>query len=415
MQIFLNRLNPNAVRWFVDVSALINGIIASGYWGQNIDFQLVTSSSLFWSSVDQLRSPAGRNRTSTAPINWPYLFNFTRSSIAGTDEYVLKQLKSTRISSSSILLELNMNFQASDNLTTTRSERTPPFMLRSFNTSDPIYWQERWVIYKVSYAIGVWARYMNVSMVEYDNEPDLIATPPSSAEYQDYYQLRTLSLQHAYADVNADLGSTINVNVIGPTGASYNADPYGAMCLQNNNIAWGTSTSNSKWTNIDTYAYHTYSASGSSMANKVVNVQNFITNSTVNGVSLPVMITEYNSHFGSQWSTILSTPDDNYEASRVASQTANVVLSQINGLFLFKMRLSVITNKNALVWEEANVAPYDFSDTTLSAESYRLLAKVQGAQIYTVTSNDTGLYGTYLSKSEHRTVLLPVRRQRSRE
>ena len=412
MQIFLNRLNPNAVRWFVDVSALINGIIASGYWGQNIDFQLVTSSSLFWSSVDQLRSPAGRNRTSTAPINWPYLFNFTRSSIAGTDEYVLKQLKSTRISSSSILLELNMNFQASDNLTTTRSERTPPFMLRSFNTSDPIYWQERWVIYKVSYAIGVWARYMNVSMIEYDNEPE--ATLLSTAEYLDYYQLRTLSIQHAYADVNADLGSTINVNVVGPAGANYNAKAYGPVCLQNNNIAWGTTTTNASWTNIDSYSYHTYSKTGQYMSNIIKNVKALFTKYNSN-VSLPIMITEYNSHFGSQWSTLLSTPDENYEASRVASQTANVVLSQINGLFLFKMRLSVITNKNGLVWEEANVAPYDFSDTTLSAESFRLLAKVQGAQIYTVTSNDTGLYGTYLSKSEHRTVLLPVRRQRSRE
>ena len=64
--LFLERLGVNTVRLFVDAGPSLRKLIDAEKWGQNLNGQQVNSRQQFLSSIQDLRSPKGRNST----LNW---------------------------------------------------------------------------------------------------------------------------------------------------------------------------------------------------------------------------------------------------------------------------------------------------------------------------------------------------------
>ena len=57
--------------------------------------------------------------------------------------------------------------------------------------------------------------------------------------------------------------------------------------------------------------------------------------------------------------------------------------------------------KNGIHWGENYNSPYHISDSTLSAESFRLLTQLKRSKVYPVTNNDTTSTRTYLASSSN--------------
>ncbi len=120
-----------------------------------------------------------------------------------------------------------------------------------------------------------------------------------------------------------------------------------------------------------------------------------------------VIITEFNAHTAGDWDNINSTADNDYEASRIASQIINLIKSKITSLYIFKFSIapsfaiSRDVAKNGLHYGENEKAPFHISDTTLSAESVRLLSFLKNLKIYNLISNlNLSKYTEYLGAED---------------
>jgi len=77
--------------------------------------------------------------------------------------------------------------------------------------------------------------------------------------------------------------------------------------------------------------------------------------------------------------------------------------------YLFKFYLNFLPHidviaKNGIHWGENTNAPYHIADSSLSAESFRLLTQLKGSIIYPVSNNDTNgsiSRRTYLASSNN--------------
>ena len=116
---------------------------------------------------------------------------------------------------------------------------------------------------------------------------------------------------------------------------------------------------------------------------------------SINNPAIPPIITEHNSKTSLNWNMIATTADDYTESAQLASQITSIILAKITTHFVFKFSVcpSAIAgqqvSKNGLHWGEIANDPYPISDTTLSAEHYRILTKMIGATMYNVTKTDT--------------------------
>ena len=182
---------------------------------------------------------------------------------------------------------------------------------------------------------------------------------------------------------------------MGPTTANYNVQPwnmssvelnYGTMCLQTNSAKFeyhanDTNNGTTNWTNLQAYAYHFYGVRGEREHAKLLRLRELMTDLSASGRELPIVVTEFNSHAGLTWFRHYrsTTPDDASEAAFVASQALHMALARVHGLYLFKMRITGAEHKNALVWAATSsnaTATGDFSDTTLTADAFRLLGQM---------------------------------------
>ena len=170
-----------------------------------------------------------------------------------------------------------------------------------------------------------------------------------------------------------------------------------------NNVLISFQGKQSSFSNMNAYSFHSYGKSGSSLAEDIRYLQNSINNS-----SLPVIITEHNSHTSSDWNTINSTPDDDFEASRLASQIINLIQSNVKSHYIFKFSITPSFSStrdvamNGLHWGEISQEPFDLADTTLSAEAVRLLTtKLIKSKLYSIgIDGDVSVYRNYvLSRS----------------
>jgi hypothetical protein len=157
---------------------------------------------------------------------------------------------------------------------------------------------------------------------------------------------------------------------------------------------------------MDTFSFHSYGKTGKELSDLVHRLQSSV-NADSPLIKIPVIITEHNSHTASEWDTIPTTPDHPLEASRLASQILHVISSaKIHSHFVFKFSIMPSFSsyrdlaKNGLHWADFSQDPYDITDTTLSAESMRLLSKLKNQRslvLSRVTSNDTTSSRSYVA------------------
>ena len=255
--------------------------------------------------------------------------------------------------------------------------RCSNFLFSSFNNSTVQYWQERLELYKYSYALAIWSRQKNVSMIEFYNEPDLdLGVCLDSVTYKEFYLIRSLSIQNAYNDLNAVLKNHIDVKIAASAFAriTYGGDAtryLGDTSVQNNNFIFGDNVKTSNWSNMHFYSYHTYGKTGYDLYKDILYLQNSVQADTSS--QMPVIVTEYNSHTSANWNTIQSTPDNDFEASRLAIELINLVISNVPSHYAFKFSITPSFSPsrdvamNGLHWGEIYSDPFHLSDTTLSA------------------------------------------------
>jgi len=219
----------------------------------------------------------------------------------------------------------------------------------SFSTLDPsnaTYWTEHWELYKFSYAASMWMWKYNITKAEVHNEPDLSGnnacmnaadpdTIASAAAYSsafgytvtpaqfstlywaDYFAVRSVAHQDAYADANADVvagnrpcpfpgACPITLNIYGSAMALSIGSPLstpttnqlGGAMLQNayfrfpctaatcvQSSAWSSNSTrpgaasvgvypwgtDRAFTSFQIYSYHSYGNTGDNLLNKLIN------------------------------------------------------------------------------------------------------------------------------------------------
>ena len=399
---FFQRLGVNAARRFVNSMSDLRKFIGTSNWGQNLKGSNVTTQSGFSNAIYVLRTANGRNANYAwkNPVKWSSIFSYMNNSngVYGSDENALNQLNSINVST---LIVENIGCSGTS------------FTFQSFNPSSVVYWAERWELYKLSYAMAVWAYNKNVKAIEFYNEPDLDlggSCLSNASVFIDYYKIRSLSIQNAYEDLNSmSQTGKINIQVVASAFAkkTYGGDItqyLGDVVVKNRNYMFGNSTPIQNWSNMHSYSYHTYGKTGASIASDLSYLKVAIQNDTLNSPNqLPVIITEHNSHTAADWNMLTTTPDDPSEASRLASQVINIVKSNTSSDYVFKFSITPDTSygikKNGIHWAENYADPFHLSDTTLSAEAMRLITQFKKSKIYPVASNDTSSYRTYLASN----------------
>jgi hypothetical protein len=147
------------------------------------------------------------------------------------------------------------------------------------------------------------------------------------------------------------------------------------------------------WHNMDTYSYHAYEKTGAELAEVYRNLTDTIKTESP-GQPIPVILTEHNAHLASTWNSLPTTPDTFGEASRIANQIVALAESGMASHFIFKFSVtrsfasSRDVAKNGLHWGELSQAPHHVSDTTLMAESSRLMMSMKRARIHPVSAEN---------------------------
>jgi hypothetical protein len=150
------------------------------------------------------------------------------------------------------------------------------------------------------------------------------------------------------------------------------------------------------------YTYHTYGKDGNQISTDYKNLKTLINNNQIE-----IGITEHNCYTSSSWDTKETTTDDPSQASRLASQIINFIASGVHTQIVFKFSItsSFSANrqiaKNGLHWGEISQEPFHLSDTTLAAESVRLLSKMKQSNIYSLVTNDTSKFRKYLVSTNY--------------
>ncbi len=380
--------------------------IGTTNWGKDLNGILVKDKITFTNAIALLRTKNGRSLTYAwkTPVKWSAIFNYMSvdAGVHGSDDNTISKLAALGVSLLAVegigCSGTNFNFQ-------------------SMNSTSSAYWSERYELYKHSYAMAVYSYKKGIKMIEFFNEPDLAlgTTCLDSNKFLDFYKIRSLSIQNAYEDLNNETSvqaSRINVQVVSSAFArrTYGGDTtryLGDVSVQNRNYMFGNVNRLANWTNMHSYSYHTYDKSGDSIAQDLEYLKTEIRNDpTVNASDqIPVIITEHNSRTSSAWDTKPSTTDTNYEASRLASQIANIIKFKITSHYVFKFSVTESFSatrdiaKNGIHWGDIYSAPYLISDTTLSAEAMRILTQMKNSKIFPVISNDTSILRTYLASN----------------
>ena len=331
---FFERLGVNAARRFVSSASNLRTFIGTTKWGQNLNGVLVQTQSDFTKAVADLRTPNGRNPSYNwlNPVKWSSIFNYmsqVSQKIYGSDENTLNSLNSLKINT--LLVE---EIACSGT----------KFEFTTLDRTTSAYWSERWELYKQSYAMAVWAYNKGVKMIEFYNEPDLdLGTCLTADKYKEYYFVRSLSIQNAYADLNSLNTNKLDVKIVASAFArkTYGGDStqyLGDVSVKNRNFVFGSMINDTNWTNMHIYSFHSYGKTGSGISSDLDYLTSSVNADSSVPNSIPVIITEHNSHTASDWGTLSSTADDSLEASRLGSQIINLIKKQITTHFVFKFR-----------------------------------------------------------------------------
>jgi hypothetical protein len=82
---------------------------------------------------------------------------------------------------------------------------------------------------------------------------------------------------------------------------------------------------NASWFNVQAYSYHSYGKEGYDLGKATTALINLV-NAAQDGPPLPIYTTEHASKTASSWNLALSSSDDQFEASRLASQVIHMAV-----------------------------------------------------------------------------------------
>ena len=323
-----------------------NGATGALAWGTSMSGAAVGSISAYTSAVSNLRTWAGHNPANAG--NWVYpppyaLIDWWNNQgdqtgfswqVAGPPAYVINATYANLGYRPLVVAHLGCG----------------SFSFSTIDPTNPTYWAEHWELYKFTYAAAQWLYKYNITKVELHNEADLSGNnqcmnPLSSntiaaasafnsatgnnltvyqyvnAYWADYFAVRSVATQDAYADANADVQTgnmacpfpgacPINIKIYGsayalslnqPASTATTAHQFGGAMLQNayfrfpcynattctpntnnwrgstgtsktsSNFPWGTDTS---FSTFQVYSYHSYGQTGDNLFAKGVGYTN---------------------------------------------------------------------------------------------------------------------------------------------
>jgi hypothetical protein len=395
-------------------------------YGKSVDGSAVVDQTSFNAAVALLRTPAGRNANN--PAGWPYppAWNQVEVNMATTDtsaaaaelvgnpSATLKSLNSVGIA----LLAVNW-----------LSCTTNTFVFQSLDPTTATYWSERWELYKHQYILAGWAWKRAIVRTEYWNEPDLNAPCINGSTWVEHVTLRSLSIQNAYADFNADVAagtiacpsypalgtscplspvvtaSAFSSATFGTLGAVGSAaavplnGPFAYQTFANQNLLFPPQAlaTSPTWYNAQAFSWHSYGKTGHALLLSTQSLAASVT-SLQSSPAVPVLTTEHQSHTNGQWNAYASNTDSPFEASRLANQVISMASAGFDAyMFKFSMTPSSAggVTKSGIHWADTTVAPYPIGDSTLSAESMGLVAQVVTGRKPLLTCAPPSSYTTF--------------------
>ena len=129
----------------------------------------------------------------------------------------------------------------------------------SFNTSEDVYWAERWEDYRLHYIGGRFLSKMRVGSIELYNEPDHDACM-SPDMWKDTFRIRSQAYRNAYTDTHANGYDLIPLRLYGPASAgSFPVQAAPAQVLIDyNKVPFPGNETDDSYSAIDAYTFHRY-------------------------------------------------------------------------------------------------------------------------------------------------------------
>ena len=257
---FMVRLGVDSVRLFVSPLEDIRKYVGTKNWGLNLSGNKVTNKNEFFSAIHELRQPTALNDSFawSNPIKWKDLFsklNSINRPITGSNENTINMLNQKNIST---LAVMHMGC----------SKSNMQFVFKTMDSTNLEYWPERYELYKMSYALAVWAYKKGIETIEFYNEPDLALGECLNVEkFKDYYQIRSLSIQNAYEDLNKWNQKSTGVRVAASAFArkTFGNDTkryLGDVCVNSSGFKFASNEISYNWSNMQLYSYHSYGKTG---------------------------------------------------------------------------------------------------------------------------------------------------------
>ena len=233
-------------------------------------------------------------------------------------------------------------------------------------------------------------------------QPDLNAPCINGVTFMEHVTLRSLAIQTAYADFNADvvanpkrrsyppgitapimpqvMASAFSSATFGTTANAASIQPggpfaYQAFAGQNLLFPPQTGATSATWNNSQLLSWHSYGKTGHAL---LLSTQAFVTSLAAFPASarVPVVTTEHQSHTNGQWNGYASTVDSPFEASRLGNQLLSMASGGFDSyVFKFSSTMSGAggITKSGIHWGENTAAPYPIGDGSLSAETMALM------------------------------------------
>ena len=220
--------------------------------------------------------------------------------------------------------------------------------------------------------------------------------------------MRSMAIKHANADANADVAAnftkcpasqqcpftmqvavsafaSVSMGLSGPATAVPTDGPFGSLTVASQNLVFPpqSATTNSSWTNMDVYSFHSYGKTGFELKTAGMDIKANATALLGSNPAVPVIITEHQSHTNANWNGFYSTTDSPFEGSRFTNQ---VILSSVNGLDAYAFKFSTTPSKqggvtkSGLHFADITGSPsstpglFPVGDTTYSGEAYAVVA-----------------------------------------
>ena len=331
----------------------IRTTVGSSNYGNDMSGNAVNTQAQFNAAVAQLRTPAGRNPASAGSFANPPAWSIIEASLALTDtgkaaDAIDGNPNATLASLAAMGLVPLCVTQLS----------CKTFDFTADLPTQPLYWGERWELYKHQYVLARWLYVRGVVKQEFWNEPDLTAGSSdvgakcmSPSRWLDQYTLRAQAVQNAYADLNADVASgalacpaLVDRSMHAPgapncplkpalttafASRTYKGEPaspteffgYPTVSSQQLKFPPIAQVYDPTWANLGAYAYHSYGKEGYDLAKATRGLLDTVNGELpANSPALPLFTTEHASKTASSWNLADSSSDDYYEAARLASQ-----------------------------------------------------------------------------------------------